>query len=355
MKHVLLVDDDHRVLSGLERMLRPYRESWSTLTATDGHVALATMDRVGVDVIVTDMRMPGMDGAELLTRVREAHPHVVRIVLSGQMDGASSIRTASVAHQYLTKPCDADDLIRVIQRTCGLRTTSYPAALQRALGHISSLPSPGATITDLDAAISSGDIDLEEISHIVSRDPAIAAKVLQLVNSAFFGLPRSVGDIRMAITYLGVITIRHLLLATDIFRAFEDRATFLRRRDLDALQSRAIAVATKAADLVQAPSDRECAFLAGLVHDIGVLALTTCRLEDLGLAGSLTGSVSLDDVERALEISHAEVGAYLLTIWGVPDTVVRAVGDHHSTSDAGALGIVSSAVRNAVLAVEGTS
>lgn len=355
MKQVLLVDDDPRVLSGLERMLRPYRARWSILTATDGHVALETMDHVDVDVIVTDMRMPGMDGAELLRRVREAHPDVVRIVLSGQMNGASSIRTASVAHQYLTKPCDAAVLIEVIQRTCDLRTSTYPPALQRALGHISSLPSPGTTITELDRVISSGDIDLEQISDIVSRDPAITAKVLQLVNSAFFGLPHSVGDIRTAITYLGVITLRHLLLATDVFRAFEDEATFLQRRDLDVLQSRAIAVAAKAADLVESRSDREWAFLAGLVHDVGILALTTCRLEDLGIDSSLTGSIALRKVEHALGVSHPEIGAYLLTIWGVPDTVVQAVADHHGSEAAGVLGTVSAAVRDAVSAIERSS
>jgi HD-like signal output (HDOD) protein/CheY-like chemotaxis protein len=349
VKRVLFVDDDPRVLAGLERMLRPYRETWATVTATDGHAALETLAAMEVDVIVTDMRMPGMDGAELLSRVRDRHPEIVRIVLSGQMDSSASVRTASVAHQYLSKPCDTTTLIDVIQRTCNLQGLSYPPALRQALGRIGSLPSPGATIIELNRVMASGDVSLSEVGDIAGRDPAITTKVLQLVNSAFFGLPHSVADIRVAITYLGLITVRNLFVASDVFRAFDGRG-LLGRKDLHALQSRAMTVARGASELMDGTSEREWAFLAGLVHDVGILAMTSCPLDDLDPETSRSGLDALPHIEATLGASHADVGGYLMTIWGLPDVVVDAVANHHATGAAlSELSPVAAAVHSAVL------
>ena len=353
MRRVLFVDDDANVLAGLERMLRPYRHSWTTFTAIDGETALQVLATTEVDVIVSDMRMPRMDGAELLTRVRENHPEVVRIVLSGQMDGSASLRTASVAHQFLSKPCSTEALIEVIQRSCDLRSASYSHSLRRALGHIGSLPSPGTTIVELNRVMASGDVDLDEVGAIVSKDPAITAKVLQLVNSAFFGLPHSVADIRMAITYLGVMTVRNLFVASDVFRAFDGSGT-LKRKDVETLQARAVVVASTAADLSAGTSEREWAFLAGLVHDIGILALACCPAEVIGDSDHLGGGFDVvSRIEAAVGAGHADVGAYLLTMWGLPDIVVDAVARHHTEDPDIELSAVAAAVRDAVRAVEG--
>lgn len=111
---VLFVDDEVKVLEGLERMLRPMRRDWSMTFAPGGEEALEQLAAHDFDVLVTDIRMPGVDGAELLSRVTDQHPGVVRLVLSGQSDSEIAIRSTGLAHEYLSKPCPADVLKAVI-------------------------------------------------------------------------------------------------------------------------------------------------------------------------------------------------------------------------------------------------
>ena len=131
---VLFVDDDPSVLGGLRRMLRGQRHRFETVCASSGAEALRILDNAHFDVIVTDMRMPEMDGSQLLEIVRERHPHLVRIVLSGQLDDATAVRLAVLAHQFLSKPCEFDVLVDAIHRSCGIRTRLLDPELRDAQG-----------------------------------------------------------------------------------------------------------------------------------------------------------------------------------------------------------------------------
>lgn len=113
---ILFVDDEPMVLQGLQRVLRPLRNEWETAFANSGQEALEKLSQEPFDVIVTDMRMPGMDGGQLLTRVKERYPHMVRIILSGQADKTMVMKSVKPAHQYLAKPCDDATLRASLQR-----------------------------------------------------------------------------------------------------------------------------------------------------------------------------------------------------------------------------------------------
>jgi len=110
MTRIIFVDDEPRVLDGIRRFLYPMRREWDMSFACSGPQALEIMAHDPFDVIVTDVRMPGMDGTELLARVRDLHPGVVRIVLSGHSDRDLTLKAAVSAHKYLSKPCDAQSL-----------------------------------------------------------------------------------------------------------------------------------------------------------------------------------------------------------------------------------------------------
>src|SRR6185436_12015998 len=86
IKRILFVDDESKILEGLQRMLRPMRDTWEMQFAEGSEAALADLKEQQFDVVVTDMRMPGMNGAQLLSEVRHEYPHIVRIVLSGHSD-----------------------------------------------------------------------------------------------------------------------------------------------------------------------------------------------------------------------------------------------------------------------------
>ncbi|HEU4628102.1 MAG TPA: response regulator [Gemmatimonadaceae bacterium] len=333
---VLFVDDEARILDGLQRMLRPLRDRWEMVFAPGGPAALQVLEHGPFDVIVSDMRMPEVDGAALLRHVRETTPETVRIVLSGQTDAATATRTVRVAHQFLTKPCEADVLRRVVERSCALQALLADAALRQAVGGVDVLPSVPRVYAALEAASARADSTVEEIAAIVEQDPALCAKVLQIVNSSFFGLSRPVTRIAQAVSYLGVDVLRALVLSHELARVAGPEIA-APDFSLSAHQSRALLTAQLARAIMRTEARHlaDDAFMAGMLHDIGELLLASrapARWRELRAAMTASGE-SLADVERRLGgATHATVGAYLLGLWGLPFHIVEAVAHHHTPS-----------------------
>ena len=140
MKSILFVDDEPMILAGLQRLLRSQRNVWDMSFAASGAEALAVLETKPFDAVVTDMRMPAMDGARLLELVKERYPGTIRIVLSGYFESEAALRAVPVAHQYLAKPCDPKKLHEAIERSCGFASLLPDAALRRVVGTIGELP-----------------------------------------------------------------------------------------------------------------------------------------------------------------------------------------------------------------------
>src|SRR5690348_15816723 len=118
MKRVLFVDDETAVLEALQRSLYKHCDQWDMSFVTSGSEALTVLEAGPCDVIVSDLRMPQMDGVKLLEMVRAKYPGVVRIALTGCVERETALRASGVVHQYLTKPCDQDELVESIDRFC---------------------------------------------------------------------------------------------------------------------------------------------------------------------------------------------------------------------------------------------
>src|SRR5512145_1423172 len=116
---VLFVDDDLNILSGLKRLMRGCSD-FDARFCLGGEEALALMASEHMDAVVSDMRMPHMDGAEFLGRVRARTPGTIRVILSGYADAESVLRTVGPAHLYLAKPCDPATLMQAIARPVAL-------------------------------------------------------------------------------------------------------------------------------------------------------------------------------------------------------------------------------------------
>jgi HD-like signal output (HDOD) protein len=287
--------------------------------------------------VVTDVRMPGMDGTELLSQVRERHPDTIRIVLSGQADRDLTLRSAASAHQYLSKPCDAEALRLTITRASALKDVLSDPSLQNLVAGAKSLPSVPRLFQELLQALDSPEASVEDVAKAIAADTGMTAKILQLANSAFFGVPRRIVDPRDAVLYLGFDTVRALALTIQIFTQFSSSAC--PAFSISRLSSHGVLTGALARQLAKsagvARQIAEDAFMAGLLHDVGKLLLVDALPEKYGEAIRLAQTSPRTDWEAEREvfgITHAEVGTCLLWMWGLPDPVVEAVSYHHYPS-----------------------
>ena len=212
MRRVLFVDDEQRVLDGLRDMLRKHRKKWDMHFALGGQEGIRALDAGGVDVLVTDMRMPGVDGVALLRHAHQHHPSVVRFILSGFAEAEARMRAVPVADQFLSKPCDAAQIECAVERALALRDALEDEALRAYLGAIDKLPSQPSVYQELQRLIASPKSGTDAVARLVERDMAMSAKLLQLVNSGFFGVARRVSSIDQAVSLLGIRTIENLSL-----------------------------------------------------------------------------------------------------------------------------------------------
>lgn len=336
MRHrILFVDDEYQVLQGLRRMLHGQSREWEMHFAPGGREALEMMTATPMDVVVSDMRMPGMDGVQLLSEIKSRYPGAARVALSGQMDQRMIMDSTKVVHQYLSKPCSPETLIAVLRRLLALRTylsDESLACVTSSLEHIPSLPDIFVAIQD---ELQSSGCSLENIGKIISSDVGMCAKILQLVNSSFFGMRTKVTNPAQAVNLLGTETIKALVLHVEIFTRYDSRkcpafslASLARHSMMTATLSRRIS------DMEKAPAEAmDAAFLAGLLHDVGklVFAVNYPDLYDEILEMTASGNLAPTSVEReVLGADHAQLGGYLLGLWGFADTVVEAIAFHHN-------------------------
>lgn len=336
---ILFVDDDPNVLNGLRRMLAPQRERWNMLFATDGADALRIVSTTPVDVIVADIRMPGMDGATLLRHVRNTHPSTLRLVLSGYTEETSHLHTASLAHQSLAKPCDATQLVPVLEDALRLRPLLSDDDLYGRLSRLDGLPALPESLREVIAELDSHAPSLRRLGALVQNDMTLSANLLRLVNSAFYGFARRISMPEQAVVLLGVRALRSLVLAAHLFDSLGGALTG--KMSVRALWEHGVRTAGLAQGIAaQAglPQEtRDHALAGGLLHDVGKIALATLIPDRVNaiLERVNAGEGTFFEVEQAHhKATHADVGAYLLGTWGLPVPVVAAIARHHTPQGA---------------------
>ncbi|MDR3631817.1 MAG: response regulator [Desulfocapsaceae bacterium] len=336
-RRILFVDDEPNILDGLRRMLRTMRKDFELCFAENARDALRMMEQNEFDVVVSDMRMPGMDGAQLLAEIQEKHPHCIRIMLTGQADDESTLRTIGVVHQFLAKPCDPERLKAILLRASALHRLMIDGKIKDIISSINTLPSLPSLYMKLQKKIREPEASLDDIGEIISKDIAMTAKILQLVNSAFFGLYQKVESPARAVKLLGLDTIKALVLVSQIFSEIKIS------KDLFSVQTlwlHSLTVGTMAKLIAQCEGEEKdivnnC-FIAGILHDIGKLILVS-RLESVYSDAILLArreQMSLRQAEiRVFKATHCDMGAYLIGLWGFPSDIVEAIGFHHQLGE----------------------
>ena len=326
-KRILFVDDTPDTFGDLKDALGPSGAAWQVEYAADGDAALAALEREPADVVIAEDQMASTDCVTLLTRIRDQHPTTIRMIVSATTKpGLATI----VSHRLLSKPCNVDELAVLIKRSCALHERTGEVEAFRKTMATTALPSRPGVYMELNQVLSDPDWQPHQVSAVLERDVAMSAKVLQLANSALFGLTSTVTSVRDAVMYLGVDTIRSLSLTAEAFGKVSPRgsADF----SLDSFQSHAMLVARITASILPAGRAQQEAVTAALLHDIGKLVL----ISDGSRRGAqLTEQarrrqVPMHVVEQETDgVTHAHVGAHLLSLWGLPDGIVEAVAHHH--------------------------
>jgi HD-like signal output (HDOD) protein/CheY-like chemotaxis protein len=354
---VLFVDDEPNVLDGLRRTMHPMRDRWEMAFAIGGTEALEMLRTAAYDVIVTDMRMPGISGLELLESVKANYPDTIRFILSGQTDPATAIRSTNIAHQFLSKPCEPEVIITAVDRAAGLRAILNSEELRAFASKLHSLPSLPASYFRLIEEVNAPEPSIERVSEIIEQDVGMTAKVLQLVNSSFFGKPRKVERTADAAGLLGLETLKALIAAEHIFGVFS--SGIVEGFNLEDLHRHCMHTGAIARAIAQSEAlDRVTvghALTAGVLHDMGTLMLAS------GLPGALAAiryaTETTLEPQSVCEVklfgtSHSELGGYLLGLWGFPFDIIEAVVYHHKPSSHPSAGVTLTDIVHAADAIE---
>ncbi|AXC14585.1 Hydrogenase transcriptional regulatory protein HoxA [Acidisarcina polymorpha] len=322
MKKLLLVDDEPLVLTGLQRSLHSMLNEWTMVLAGSGDEALAAMEKGSFDVIVTDMRMPRMDGAVLLKEVRRRSPQTVRIALSGQCDRGTIMSAIDSTHQYLSKPCDVRQLKDTIQHALELRRQLESSSLTKVVSQLKNIPSLPSSYQAMLEEVARNEPRLGRLAALVSADMGMTAKCLQLVNSAFFGLRSQVSNPLQALSLLGLDRLKSLIFSSHIFSEF--KTDLFDKQEMAWLWEHSFAVSVGAHNIAemlhQPPTGIDNAGTAGLLHATGKLVLASCMGKEYKMALEMAAGtgISLAEAEReVIGCGHAQVGASLLGIWGL--------------------------------------
>ncbi len=272
---ILFVDDELNIIAGLKRMLHPLKKEWDLIFSNGGKEALELLESTSIDVVISDIRMPGIDGTQLLTRIKEKYPHIVRITLSGYANDNMALRNTRIVHQSLSKPTTPEIVKFTIENAYKLRQRLQNSELLSLINGIDDLPSLPEVYLKLEEEINSKNSSLDKLSKIISTDPIITAKILQLTNSAFFGLPHRISNMNQALNYLGINIIQNLVLTIKLFKSLDSKNPnasvyqgIWNHSNKVAFMAKQIAASSNLSKV-----DNEDSYLGGLLHDIGKIIL----------------------------------------------------------------------------------
>ena len=334
---VLFVDDEPNVLEGLRRMTRSMRSEWEVRFAPGGREALALLESHPCDVVISDMRMPGMDGTELLSAIQKAFPEMVRIILSGHSDHEMIMKSVKPAHQFLSKPCSPEKLKQTVTNAMLLRNLLTNDAVKKTVSQIDTLPTCPEIYVKLMEVLDNEKCSLEQVGEIISRDVSMTASILKLVNSSFFGFVRRINTPGEAVNLLGIEIVKSLILTRELFCTFRQHS--FPGFSLACLWEHSLVTARFAKVIaLKETKDKSVvddSFIAGMLHDVGKLIIAVKfedKFRDILQKAKAENRAARDVEIEVLGVGHDVIGAYLLGLWGLPSTTVETIAFHHEPS-----------------------
>jgi putative nucleotidyltransferase with HDIG domain len=333
-KRILLVDADDARLALLAIACRQHSPDWEMSTACDGDETLARLESGPFDAVVAGRGTPGLSGIDLLRAIMVRHPRIARIILADPFDDEQMLGSLGAAHQYLPEPCDPDELFATLARLMELDVFFTNEQLRRVVTRIQQLPCPPTIYFRLMKELARLDATADSVGELIAQDASLTAKLLQVANSAFFGLERPVVGVPDAVQVLGFNLVKSVSLSHSLFASLNPSAVGELSPDRLYLHCLATALLAQRIALGENgdPTMVDAAFTAGILHDTGKLVLASALPEHYRRAVQLAADELMPQWQaeaNVFGVSHAEVGAYLLGLWGLPAAIVEAVAWHH--------------------------
>lgn len=200
------------------------------------------------------------------------------------------------------------------------------AEFRRALREVQNLPTLPGIVSKLTLMAENPDTTTEQMGKVIAKDHILAAKLLKLVNSAFYGFPQRISSINSAIILLGFNVIKSLIISASIFEVMEAQDVELWEHSLGC----AVVCSVLAKRL--GVKDPEEVSTAGLIHDIGKVAIKMELPREYEMITRLAQSRGISRIaaERlVLGLDHAEVGGWLARSWNLPNKLVEPIACHH--------------------------
>ncbi|MCW8334840.1 HDOD domain-containing protein [Vibrio paucivorans] len=317
---ILLVDDERMILNGLKRAL--FGTRWKIHTAESGADALAFLEENDVDLIISDMLMPGMDGAELLEKVSKLYPGIIRASLSGYSDPQITIKGGFFAHQAFMKPCEPAVIKEEVNRIADILALFPDRVIQNAIGTITSLPITPKLFFQVKRLLEAPNSSMHDVAKLISQDPAMCAKIIHISNNAMFRGRKEIKSVTEAITRLGSQVVTNIIAMLEIYSLSLNEPS----KPLEEIQEHSLSVALLASSMVE-PEIRDTTFLVGILHRIG--EYVRMKIAPDLMSAYLNPKTKGDDkthLETYLfQTKSAQLGGYLLHFWGFPLPIIENV------------------------------
>jgi HD-like signal output (HDOD) protein/CheY-like chemotaxis protein len=331
-KRILIIDDEPALLDSLTRVMRPLKNEWEIQVESSPKAALERLATERFDVVVTDLRLPVLNGVPVVSQVMERSPDSIRVTLSSPTEPPNQLAFGP-SHHVMARSTELEGLRETVERISRMRIRMHDENMRALISEIDGLPAMPAVCQELNRTLAQDDFSMRDVASVVEKDPALCAKILQLVNSPFFGLNRKLTQLHDAVSYLGTSMLKNLVASVTLWRTLEGvRPSAIAQ--LSRVHGRCQRVGGLARRIMGKDRLRaEEAFVSGLLHDIGVTMLIAYLPEryDRITAEMLNTGLSFYEVERSLySVDHAEIGAHLLDAWGLPFQVLEAVAFHSS-------------------------
>lgn len=334
LEKILFVDDEVQILKAFRRLFMD--TDYEIITAGSGEEALDILQEEEVDIIVSDMKMPNMTGYELLSKVKEKYPNIVRIILSGFSDEriVYDALQKNIAKLYILKPWENTSFINTLEKVFQIENVLKNGDVLKLINNAEELPTIKGSYVNIINTIDSGQ-EIYKIIESIECDYSIAGKLLHIVNSSYYGI--KTGSIKRAVSYLGVDNIKNIVIAS----AFIDSLGFdPNYNEKIALLWKQSFISNRIFNIIYNEflnkKTPETAMTAGLLCNVGVIFLIHSFKEkyvEILDEISRTGENIIEIENKAFGTNHQEIGGYLLRWWDIPLPIVEAALYHHKPLD----------------------